>query len=60
MTNTDRLLAYLARVAPIRAADPEGYAIRFRRGLHLQSLPWPWVRAARGSDNVLRLRKRRA
>lgn len=42
MTNTDRLLAYLARVALHRAKDPEGYAMRFRRGLALQSRPFPW------------------
>jgi hypothetical protein len=58
VTNTDRLIAYLARVAAHRASDPLDYAIRFRRGQMLQALPFPWRLAARGT--VLTLRKRRA
>lgn len=55
MTNTDRLIAYLARVAPHRAADPLDYSIRFRRGQSLQTMAFPW-RLARGT--VLKLRRR--
>jgi hypothetical protein len=37
VNNTDRLIAYLRRVAPYRAADPDGYEFRYRAGCRFQA-----------------------
>lgn len=63
MDNRDRLHRYARRLADhLMTASPderEELFTRIRAGLHLRSLPWPWVRAARKESNVLTLRRRR-